>query len=234
MPITKKKDNCIMQDEMSKKDKLDEIIEALKNAFPDEVPAVTKISRTEDKNPFLVLIGTLLSLRTKDETTEISMERLTKVARTPEEMLKIPDETLEKLIYPVGFYRNKTKTIKNASRIIIEHYDGKVPDSIDELLKIKGIGRKTANLVITEGYGKPGICVDTHVHRISNRLGIVKTKNPHDTEASLRITLPKKYWIIYNTLLVTFGKKICNPVSPKCSICPISHICPKKGVTKHR
>jgi len=211
-----------------------EMIETLQKTFKDEVPVVTKISRQENRNPFLVLIGTLLSLRTKDEMTEKVMERLTKEARTPEDILNMPAERLQKLIYPVGFYRNKSITLKDVSRIIIEEYGGQVPDSIDELLKIKGIGRKTANLVITEGYGKPGICVDTHVHRISNRLGIVQTKNPHKTEACLRTALPKIYWIIYNTLLVTFGKNICNPLSPKCSMCPIGHLCRRIGVVKHR
>lgn len=211
-----------------------EMVKILKTTFPDDTPAVTKISKRENRDPFLVLVGTLLSLRTKDETTEIAMERLTKVAKTPEDFIKMTDEKLQELIYPVGFYRNKSKTIKDTARIIIEKYGGKVPDSIDELLKIKGIGRKTANLVITEGYGKPGICVDTHVHRISNRLGIVKTKHPHETETALRAILPRKYWIIYNMLLVTFGKNICNPVSPKCSICPIAHMCKQTGVIKHR
>jgi len=211
-----------------------EMVKTLKQTFPDDAPAVTKISKRENKDPFLVLVGTLLSLRTKDETTEIAMERLTKVAKTPEDIIKLTDDALQELIYPVGFYRNKSKTIKDTARIIIDKYGGKVPDSIDELLKIKGIGRKTANLVITEGYGKPGICVDTHVHRISNRLGIVKTKHPYETETVLRAILPRKYWIIYNMLLVTFGKNICNPVSPKCSICPIAHMCQQTGVIKHR
>ena len=211
-----------------------EMIKTLKHTFPDEFPAVTKISKRENSDPFLVLVSTLLSLRTKDETTEIAMERLTKVAKTPEDILKITDEKLQELIYPVGFYRNKTKTIKNTAKIIIENYGGKVPDSIDELLKIKGIGRKTANLVVTEGFGKPGICVDTHVHRISNRLGIVKTRHPDETETALRAILPKEYWIIFNMLLVTFGKNICNPVSPRCSICPIAHLCQRIGVTTHR
>jgi endonuclease-3 len=124
--------------------------------------------------------------------------------------------------------------LRDVSGIIIEKYGGHVPDSIDELLTIKGVGRKTANLVITEGFGKPGICVDTHVHRISNRLGIVSTKNPHETEESLREILPKRYWIMYNTLLVTFGKRICKPISPLCNTCPLSHICKKVGVSKHR
>ena len=211
-----------------------EMVKILKGTFLEELPAVTKISKTENRNPFLVLVGTLLSLRTKDEITEKVMEKLTKEARTPEDILKMNAKRLQTLIYPVGFYRNKTNTLKNISRIIIEDYNGKVPDSIDELLKIKGIGRKTANLVITEAYGKPGICVDTHVHRISNRLGIIKTKNPHETEDVLRNILPKKFWIIYNTLLVTFGKKICNPISPRCSKCTITHLCLKIGVTNHR
>ena len=162
------------------------------------------------------------------------MERLIKVATTPEELLNLSNEDLEKIIYPVGFYRNKARTLKNVSRIIIEKYHGEVPDNLDELLTIKGVGRKTANLVVTEAYGKPGICVDTHVHRISNRLGVVSTKNPHQTEEVLRKVLPKKYWIIYNTLLVAFGRRTCQPVSPRCSQCPIAYLCQKIGVTKHR
>jgi endonuclease III len=211
-----------------------EMIDILKITFKNNVPVVTKISIKENRNPYLVLIGTLLSLRTKDELTEKVMEKLTKVIRTPEEMVSFPIKSLQELIYPVGFYRNKSAVLKEVSRIIIDVYDGKVPDSIDELLKIKGIGRKTANLVITEGYNKPGICVDTHVHRISNRISIVSTKNPHQTEEILRKVLPIKYWIIYNSLLVTFGKNICKPISPHCSICPISHLCNKFGVLKYR
>jgi endonuclease III len=211
-----------------------EMMKTLQALFPDDVPAITKISQKEKSDPYLVLIGTLLSLRTKDETTEIAMERLTQEAKTPQELLKIPEEELQKLIYPVGFYRNKSHTLRDVSGIIINKYGGKVPDSIDELLTIKGVGRKTANLVITEGFGKPGICVDTHVHRISNRLGIVSTRNPHATEESLRKVLPRKYWIIYNTLLVTFGKRICKPISPLCSTCLLSQICKKIGVGIHR
>ena len=211
--------------------KMMEILQAL---FPDDVPAITKISQKEKSDPYLVLIGTLLSLRTKDETTEIVMNELTKKVRTPQELLKIPENRLQKLIYPVGFYRNKSRTLRNVSETIINKYGGKVPDSIDELLTIKGIGRKTANLVITEGFGKPGICVDTHVHRISNRLGIVLTKHPHETEALLRKVLPVQYWIIYNTLLVTFGKRVCKPISPLCTTCLLSRICKKAGVGVHR
>ncbi|MCX5807716.1 MAG: endonuclease III [Proteobacteria bacterium] len=211
-----------------------EMMDILREIFKDNVPVVTKISKKENRNPYLVLVGTLLSLRTKDELTEKVMNKLIKEIRTPEEMVSFPIEKLQELIYPVGFYKNKSAVLKNISRTIIDAYDGVVPDSIDELLKLKGIGRKTANLVITEGYNKPGICVDTHVHRISNRIGIVMTKNPHQTEEVLRKVLPKKYWIIYNTLLVTFGKNICKPISPHCSICPISHLCNKSGVLKFR
>lgn len=210
------------------------MISTLKNYLKDEVPVVTRISQSKESGPFLILVSTLLSLRTKDETTDKAMVQLTKRAKTPVEILDLSEEELESIIYPVGFYRNKAKTLKNVSRIILDKYGGKVPDTLDELLTIKGIGRKTANLVITEAYGKPGICVDTHVHRISNRLGIVSTKNPHHTEEELRKVLPKKYWIIYNTLLVAFGRKICHPISPRCSHCPISHLCEQIGVIRHR
>ena len=211
-----------------------EMIKILQTLFSDDVPVITRISQQEKNDPYLVLIGTLLSLRTKDETTEFVMNKLIKKAKTPQALLKIPEEELQKLIYPVGFYRNKSRTLRDVSGIIIDKYGGQVPDSIDELLTIKGVGRKTANLVITEGFGKPGICVDTHVHRISNRLGIVSTMDPHKTEESLRKVLPGQYWIIYNTLLVTFGKRICKPISPLCSTCELSQICKKAGVERHR
>jgi len=211
-----------------------EMIRILKRHLKNDVPVVTRIAQQEQKDPFLILVGTLLSLRTRDELTEKVMERLVQKARTPEELLRIPIGELQKLIYPVGFYRNKSRTLLNVSRIISDDYHGRVPDSIDELLTIKGIGRKTANLVVSEAYGKPGICVDIHVHRISNRIGAVTTKNPHQTEEALRKILPKEYWIIYNTLLVTFGKRICSPVSPCCTQCPIVKLCARKGVVKHR
>jgi endonuclease-3 len=210
------------------------MIAILKVYLEDEVPVVTRISRSDEGSPFLVLVSTLLSLRTKDETTELAMERLTAKVKTPGDLLELSIKELEKIIYPVGFYRNKARTLQSVSRIIIDKYDGKVPDSIDELLTIKGVGRKTANLVVTEAYGKLGICVDTHVHRISNRLGAINTKNPHDTEGVLRKILPKTYWIIYNTLLVAFGRKTCQPVSPLCSRCPITHLCKQVGVIRFR
>jgi len=213
--------------------KIDEIMRILKDHLKDDVPVITRISR-QRRDPFLVLIGTLLSLRTKDETTEKAMSRLMERARTPSEILSLRDEEIERLIYPVGFYRTKTRTLKDVSSAIIGRYGGVVPDTIDELLQMKGVGRKTANLVLNEGFGKPGICVDTHVHRISNRLGLVRTKNPHQTEDALREVLPEKYWIIYNTLLVAFGKRTCTPISPFCSTCPLARLCRKVGVTTHR
>jgi endonuclease III len=217
----------------SKSTKIDVIIDTLKDYLKENVPIVTKIAEKE-RDPFLVLVGTLLSLRTKDETTERAMDRLIERGRTPEEILCLSDEELQRLIYPVGFYRNKARTLKDVSRLLIDKYGGRVPDTIEELLTIKGVGRKTANLVVNEGYGKLGICVDTHVHRISNRLGLVKTRNPHETEDALRKTLPEKYWIIYNTLLVAFGQRTCKPISPLCSLCPIGKLCPGIGVLKHR
>lgn len=195
-------------------------------------PIVTTISR--ERTPFHVLISCILSLRTKDQTTREASNRLFAMADNPEEMVKIPAETLEKIIYPVGFYRTKAKKIKEICGILITTYSGKVPDEIDELLKLNGVGRKTANLVVTLGYQKPGICVDTHVHRITNRWGFVKTKNPYETEFVLREKLPKKYWLTINDLLVTFGQNICAPVSPKCNTCPVNVFCRKVGVTKHR
>jgi endonuclease III len=211
-----------------------ELIGTLRTFVREDVPSVTQISNREKRDPFLVLIATLLSLRTKDEVTDMAMKRLMERARTPEEILALPVAELETLIYPAGFYRNKARTLRHVSEVIAGKYGGRVPDTIDELLTIKGVGRKTANLVVTEAYGKPGICVDTHVHRISNRMGIVSTRDPHRTEEALRTVLPKRYWIIYNTLLVSFGQRICKPVSPFCSLCPVAHLCKMVGVTKHR
>ncbi len=218
---------------MNKKN-VDFIVETLKKELQKfGVPVVTKVAK-EKKSPYRVLISTLLSLRTKDETTLKASRRLFEKADTPEKMIKLSKEEIEKLIYPVGFYHRKAEQILNISKILIEKYGGKVPDELDELLKLPGVGRKTANLVLNEGFGKLGICVDTHVHRISNRLGLVKTKNPTETEFALQKVLPKKHWIIFNTLLVTLGQNICTPISPKCSQCPLQKICPKIGVKKHR
>jgi endonuclease III len=198
-----------------------------------ELPIVTEISQNR-RSPFEVLIATILSLRTKDEVTRSSSKRLFEKANTPQQMLGLDDSEIAKLIYPVGFYNTKSKTILEVSRVLIKDYGGSVPDDLDSLLRFKGVGRKTANLVLTLGYGKLGVCVDTHVHRINNRLGYVKTKTPEQTEMALREKLPKQYWIQYNDLLVTWGQNVCKPISPICSKCDISIYCKRIGVTKSR
>ncbi len=177
------------------------------------------------KNPYLVLICCILSLRTNDKITIGAAKRMLELAKTPLEMTKVPCEKLQKAIYPVGFYQNKASQIIELSKEITEKYKGEVPDEIDELTKFKGVGRKTANLVLTKGFNKPAICVDVHVHRICNRLGYVKTNKPDDTEMALRKKLPKKYWINFNTYLVTLGQNICKPQNPKCNLCPVANFC---------
>ncbi len=198
-----------------------------------KTPAVTIVSQREG-NPFKVLISCILSLRTQDRTTGAASERLFALADTPEKMMVLPCDTIEKAIYPVGFYRTKAAHILEICRILDTEYGGNVPDEIDELLKLKGVGRKTANLVVTLGYGKPGICVDTHVHRICNRWGYVVTRTPEETEFALREKLPKEYWIVINDLLVTFGQNQCSPLSPRCSTCRLAHLCDRVGVGKSR
>ena len=196
------------------------------------VPIVTIVSMT--KSPFMVLISCLLSLRTKDKVTAEASNRLFKLANNPEKILGLSIKNIEKAIYPVGFYKTKAKRIKEICKALLDDYGGVVPDEIDELLKLNGVGRKTANLTVTLGYGKLGICVDTHVHRISNRLGLVKAKTPEQTECALRKKLPKKHWLIYNDLLVTYGQNLCVPVSPWCSKCKIFKYCKRVGVKKSR
>ena len=197
-------------------------------------PVVGVVAKESDRDPFLILISTLLSLRTKDRTTREAGDRLFAMARTPTAMLKLPLKKLEQVIYPVGFYRTKAKAIHQICRRLIDDYGGLVPDSIDELITLPGVGRKTANLVVTIGYSKPGICVDIHVHRISNRWGYIKTKTPEESEQALRRTLPKQYWIIYNDLLVPYGQNLCLPVSPLCSTCKLTELCDRVGVTRSR
>jgi endonuclease-3 len=196
-------------------------------------PAVTIISQ-RDGDPFKVLISCILSLRTKDTTTGPAALRLFSLADTPAKMLHLYLETIEQAIYPVGFYRNKSMQIREICRQLTEKYDGYVPESIEELLTFKGVGRKTANLVVTLGFGKPGICVDTHVHRICNHWGYVTTKTPDETEARLREILPEHYWLRINDLLVTFGQNLCRPVSPFCSRCPVYSFCQRNNVIKNR
>jgi len=211
-------------------DAMEILTEAVRNW---ETPAVTIVSQ-RGGDPFKVLVSCLLSLRTQDRTTGPASARLFMLADTPEKMVALLPEEIEQAIYPVGFYRNKTLTILNICRTLLSSYQGKVPDDLDELLKLKGVGRKTANLVVTLGFAKEGICVDTHVHRICNRWGYVSTKTPEETEFALRKKLPRQYWLRINDLLVTFGQNHCTPISPKCSSCLLVEMCDRVGVGKFR
>jgi len=198
-----------------------------------ELPIVTKLAE-EHRDPFEILISTLLSLRTKDEVTAAATERLFSLASTPAEMLRLSEAEIQRAIYPVGFYRNKAETIRHVCQELIERFQSRVPDSIEELLTLKGVGRKTANLVVSLGFNGAGLCVDTHVHRISNRIGYVRTKNPEETEFALRAKLPPEHWSRYNTILVAFGRNTCRPISPLCSHCPVEAYCDRVGVVKSR
>ncbi len=218
-------------------------------AFLEHIPHALAVIRRESVNwkrpivglfatgknaAFKVLVSTLLSLRTKDAVTEQASLRLFALADTPEKILVLSSPQIEKLIYPVGFYRTKARNLLAVSRILIDRYTSKVPDDLDALLSLPGVGRKTANLVMTVGYNKPGICVDTHVHRISNRWGLVHTASADDTEVELRRVLPKRYWIGFNDALVSYGQNLCVPISPFCSSCKLNGLCPKNGVKSQR
>ena len=204
---------------------IDTVVKELKDANQQRSEFVQLMDTFND--PYLVLIGCILSLRTNDKTTYPATLRMLKLAKTPEQMAKVNAEDLAKALYPVGFYENKAKQIIELSKRICDELGGKIPDEIEDLCKFKGVGRKTANLVLARGFNKPAICVDVHVHRIFNRLGYVKTKTPEETEFALRKKLPKKYWIDINTLIVTHGQNICKPIKPMCSKCPIENYCAK-------
>lgn len=209
---------------------IDKIIENLKKDNSTNRVVQTEFVKfmEEVNDPYLVLICCILSLRTNDKTTYPCSMRMLELGKTPEKIAALDVDTLAKAIYPVGFYQNKAEQIVNLSKELVEKYNSKVPDEIEELVKFKGVGRKTANLVLTKGFNKPAICVDVHVHRISNRLGYVETKNPEETEFALREKLPKKYWIDFNTLLVTHGQNICKPTKPNCAKCSIEKFCKKR------
>lgn len=197
------------------------------------LPSVSEVA-SKGMDPFKVLISTLLSLRTKDAVTSAAAHRLFALATTPHAMLDLPAQKVQRAIYPVAFYRNKTRTIQDTCRRLIKEFGGQVPADLETLCTFRGVGRKTANLVLILGYGIPAMCVDTHVHRISNRLGYIQTRTPDDSESALRKKLSKKHWIRYNDLMVAFGQNLCKPVSPHCSLCPFEGRCPKIGVGKHR
>lgn len=208
-----------------KKVDIDKVFMLLKK---EDAPKSIFVKYMEDNhNPFLVLISCILSLRTKDETTYPATLRLFELGKEPKDFLKYSREDIEKAIYPVGFYKNKAKQILQICKELVEQHNSIVPDNVDVLVKFKGVGRKTANLVVAKGYLKPAICVDVHVHRICNRLGYVKTKTPDETELELRKKLPQKLWSDINTLLVTHGQNTCKPINPKCNECVVNEYCNK-------
>jgi endonuclease-3 len=213
---------------------IDAAMECLRQATLEwTMPYVTALA-LRSRSPFRILISTMLSLRTKDAVTAEASRRLFALADTPRAMVKLTPRQIEKAIYPTGFYRTKAKNILLVCQELIDRYKAQVPDDLEALIAMPGVGRKTANLVITQGFGKPGICVDTHVHRITNRWGYVKTGLPEQTEIALREKLPTKHWIAINDLLVALGQNICHPTSPKCSACPVKQYCDRVGVTRSR
>ena len=213
---------------------IDRFMAILKAHYPCwDAPVISLIAQ-RGADPFEVLVSTLLSLRTKDQVTAAASRRLFDRVRTPTELLRLDRETIGRLIYPVGFWKTKAARLHQISAALLERHGGQVPDDLDALLALPGVGRKTANLVLVEAFGKEGICVDTHVHRISNRVGYVRTRTPEQTEMRLRGKLPRAYWVCYNEILVAFGQLICQPVSPWCSRCPVADICRRVAVRKHR
>ncbi len=211
-----------------------EVLSILKQEYLKwNAPVVTLIAELTN-DPYKVLFSTILSLRTKDETTQKASERLFSMAPNVYALDKLTVEQIEKAAYPVGFYKNKSIQIKEIAKLLIEKYGGKIPNTIEELLKFKGVGRKTANLVVSLGHNKDAMCVDIHVHRITNRMDFLRTKTPDETEFAIRKKVKPHHWRDINDLLVGFGQTICRPISPFCSTCPVSLYCPKKGVGKHR
>jgi endonuclease-3 len=199
-----------------------------------EDPSVTTVAEQYSRDPWAVLVSTILSLRTKDEVTLVTSARLLAKARDPAELSALPEAEVARLAYPAGFYRTKAANLKKIAAILLDTYDGKVPSDMDELLALPGVGRKTANLVLIEAFDLPGICVDVHVHRICNRAGWIRTRDPEETEMTLRRDLPRRYWKGINALLVLYGQQLCRPVSPHCSRCVIAPYCGRVGVEKSR
>lgn len=213
---------------------IDDVMAVLHREMPQFEQPVIDAMAGADRTPYRVLIATILSLRTKDTMTAVVAPRLFAVADTPAAMVNLSEAQIVELIYPVGFYRNKARSIRQVSQLLLDQYEGAVPSDLDALLALPGVGRKTANLVLTAGFGLPGICVDTHVHRICNRWGYLATRTPDETEMVLRAQLPPQHWIPINMLLVTLGQNICHPTSPRCSVCPVAAWCARVGVTRSR
>jgi len=218
---------------LGKRFPIDEALRRL-DALCARLPATTLADISTSRDPFRVLVACVLSLRTRDAQTLEACARLFPLADTPAALAALPEEKLAELIRPVGFYRTKARQLRSLSQRLLDFHGGQVPSTIEELLTLEGVGRKTANLTLTHGFGLPGICVDTHVHRICNRWGYVATKTPDETEARLRECLPSKYWIPLNEWLVAFGQHICVPLSPKCGECSLTDLCARVAVAKHR
>jgi endonuclease-3 len=210
------------------------VIPILRQQVKQWLPALVDGMAAEERNPYKILIATILSLRTKDTLTAQIAPKLFALADTPADMVKLSEDDIATTIYPVGFYRNKAKSILAISHTLLTQYNGQVPANLEQLLALPGVGRKTANLVLGAGFNIPSICVDIHVHRISNRWGYVQTDAPDATELVLRNKLPSSYWLEYNALLVTFGQNLCTPTSPWCSRCPLTEFCARVGVVKSR
>jgi endonuclease III len=215
---------------LSKSIDIDLVYRILKNEFRKHRMPVVDLIQVQTRDPFKVLISTILSARTKDAITTEASERLFSVVNSFEDLARMPVKRIEQLIFPVGFYKTKALHLKLLPQIINALYNGKIPQTVEELVKLPGVGRKTANLVVAVGFNKPAVCVDTHVHRICNRLGYVRTKTPFETEMRLRKILPGKYWITFNSFLVSFGQNLCFPINPKCATCPIYNLCNRVGV----
>ena len=210
-----------------KKEDIPKVFRLLKKDYEENhAPVVTLVAQTT-KDPFRVLVCAILSTRTKDETTSRVCERVFSKVKSVKDLYDIDVEDLKDLIYGVGFYNTKAKNLKELAKILMEKYNGNIPDTLEELLGLPGVGLKVANLVLAEGFGVPAICVDTHVHRITNRWCLIKTKTPEQTEEALRAVLPKKYWVEINRYLVSLGQRICKPTKPSCDICPIERFCGK-------
>ena len=199
---------------------------ALKKEFREHSAPIIELIEAQTRDPFCVLVGTILSSRTKDACTAGAVRRLFAAGgNTPEGLEALSESEIEKLIYPVGFYRDKAKHLKKLPSVLREEFNGVLPQTVEELCRLPGVGRKTANLTVAVGFGLPAICVDVHVHRICNRLKLVKTSTPLETEMELRRILPVRYWKTWNSHLVSFGQTRCGPVRPKCEGCPISRFC---------
>ncbi|MFN3471898.1 MAG: endonuclease III domain-containing protein [Aquificaceae bacterium] len=204
------------------------VMEIMRREYTKWHAPIVKLIAQKRKDPLSALLCALLSTRTRDETTAEVCKRFLKKVKEPKDLLDMDLEELQSLIYPVGFYRNKARHLKELARQLIEEFGGKVPDNMEDLLKLKGVGRKVANIVLSEGFGKPAIAVDIHVHRISNRWGLVKTKSPEETEKALMEALPVEYWRDFNRLVVALGQTICKPIKPKCQECPLRDWCDYK------